>query len=968
MSNVTSSQTPVNVPDFDFATPAIKSPGYGFCPPAHEFNLGAPKIYSHSPEAGPDQTFFLAGENLTSDVVLWGMSDRQPGGEEYRPQVHFCTGRYLSATVPQRCYDGLFVGYVRSESGWSRPFVLNVPELWWVMPDLAQAGSDLRLFGRNLARRPDEGRPYVFLQKSGSEEAVTLNVKCCGKYSVRCSLPEDLVADQYRLLVHTGVGGEIGWSRPAKLQIVERDENKLKEWACEDLDCAELQETIDLAVSEGGGVVTLPEGEILLDKTLKLGPNVILQGTGDKNTVLRCRVTSPEPFEVPLERGTHTEPTGVSLPGNRMEFPVNIPSCGKWTVYVRYATEMSYRRKPGVSGKMSIFIDDEREVPLENLPNTGSFHTFRWSCSAEVRLEDGQHRIQFRNVRGGQMKLEAIAFSLADDLPPQDLESDEREDLVVLRNEDIDRFAADDGAVPPTHHVAVWLTGDGAGLKNVSIEGSPAVETGVLVRNKKFPEWIRDASVENVSVKCVVGNRWKNRPLHLRYAHGAVVSGCELYGQSGIYLSGVRQCTIGNNRLVCQTRYGSNANGAILGRQNIIEECAIVNNVVASPTGMNGGAGTVRRLLWVSTGHGSVSHNYIAGNTGARARFAGLAGTDQNVGETMLLEACQRIAYFGVAESAESRSVTLPESVPATPHEKMGVANPADLVKNEEGREKPFCPPDTEEDDGLGETIVDQYFVTVLDGPGIGQTRRVTGRESRTYQLERPWREQPTEESTIVVTTLFHQNLLVRNKSSDGMSGIQLWIGCVENVVADNTIERQRGGALSLTATCTTMASSMPRTWNRGIGVSNWNIFEGNLSDECSTGAGFGVGNTQGLPLNFPLALGNVLRHNTFRKNRAGGVNLRGATGTGGATNLGTIVEFNKVRDCRVAYHVQEGVDGVVLRRNFAYFWNYVGDDPGVGFWLKQEEGSIVVEKNVVEASHGRMRQNIEHIRHGEGD
>ena len=37
-------------------------------------------IYEHSREAGPDETFFLVGENLTKDVIAWGQSADERDG------------------------------------------------------------------------------------------------------------------------------------------------------------------------------------------------------------------------------------------------------------------------------------------------------------------------------------------------------------------------------------------------------------------------------------------------------------------------------------------------------------------------------------------------------------------------------------------------------------------------------------------------------------------------------------------------------------------------------------------------------------------------------------------------------------------------------------------------------------------------------------------------------------------------
>ena len=196
-------------------------------------------------------------------------------------------------------------------------------------------------------------------------------------------------------------------------------------------------------------------------------------------------------------------------------------------------------------------------------------------------------------------------------------------------------------------------------------------------------------------------------------------------------------------------------------------------------------------MIWLSTGRGSVDLNWIANNApgpsvfaaGAPAGFGGVAGTDQNVGETILFEACERIAYYGPAAGAEGQSVTLPAKLPPTPDDRLGNVERKQLAHDAAGNETPFWPPDVE---GTDEAPVGEYFVTVLRGRGMGQTRRVMARRGETYQLDRPWRVPPQSGSLILVHTAFWRNHIVGNQTPDGMTGIQLWISCIENVLSDN--------------------------------------------------------------------------------------------------------------------------------------------------------------------------------------
>ena len=152
----------------------------------------------------------------------------------------------------------------------------------------------------------------------------------------------------------------------------------------------------------------------------------------------------------------------------------------------------------------------------------------------------------------------------------------------------------------------------------------------------------------------------------------------------------------------------------------------------------------------------------------------------------------------------------------------------------------------------------------------------------------------------------------------------------------------------------------MPRTWNRGISPLFWNVAEGKRTEECSAGALVTSGDEDQIPVEFPRALGNVLRHNTFTRNRTDGVILTSRPAPTGvkdtsASVVGTLVEFNVVRDAAVAYHAASSTDMTVFRRNHAYFWYPVSNSPQrpIAFEVDPAESTTVLELNSIEGIHG---------------
>ncbi len=964
--------------DWPVPDPAPATPGPDYAPPIDRATAvaeEAPRVYEHSDDAGPDQSFFIVGEGLTPRVFVWGRSAASAEGQAWEVKTPLAEANYVTATLPERACDAVFLAWFGNDAGWSRPLRLNVPQPWWYWPREPAAGSKLRIFGRDLARRPDRTTAFLYLARPG-EPGRWLEVERAEKYTVTAQLPADLDPGAYQLWLHAGSGGAFGWSEPLAVRVVPGEEN---EGAIIDLappveaDGADvdLNQRLEEVAAGGGGTLRLAAGVYPFRGTIRVPGGVRLVGAGREATRLQLVQSEPHEF-APIGRiGWNRAPSGIHTPGDTMEYRVHFPAAGRWTVWQRYATDMSPWGHEGVSGNMTLEIDGSDPVALEDLANTGSFGTYRWSRSAEMTLAAGEQTLRWRNVQGGGISLDAFVFALDPDYQPSDRPWPESGDgVVVVQAEDVARFAARDGSLPSGVRAAVWLAGDGAALEDLTVSGTPQVNHGVVVTHPEPLGWVRRCRIENVRVADLEGKDFDTSAVRLIGAESAVVRNNELWGRTPLYLSGVRDGDLSHNRLVPATRFGGNSEAAIQGRNEVIERCIVEGNIVGSPPGAEAGGPQTRRLIWVSTGRGSVTHNWFAHNgvpapngPGAAAgagpmRFGGVAGTDQNVGEMILFEAQHRTMYFGPLAEACQESVTLPETLPPTPDARLGTVARELLAHDEQGNETPFWPP--HEWDESPEPPQGEYYVTVFQGPGQGQTRRVVRREGTQLRLDRPWRTAPAEGSIVAVGTAFYRNLIVGNHTADGMTGIQLWISCIENVIAGNSIARQRKPALFLYANGTTLASSMPRTWNRGISPLFFNHVEGNWAEECSTGALVTSGDYPDMPIEFPRALGNALRQNSFHRSRGDGVvlvsrSIDPAAGDTSASILGTLVEFNVVRDALTGYRAGPGSDGVLFRRNHAYFWYPVGRDTElpVAFRVDVPGARVAMEDNSIEGKSG---------------
>jgi hypothetical protein len=954
--------------------PDVPPPGASFAPPDRPTAPGAPQVFEYSHEAGPDETFFLVGEHLTGDVTAWGPSATAPlTGQEWKPRVQFHTDTYLAATLPENAPDGVFLVWVKNDKGYSAPIVLNAPQPWFCSPNRIdpKADSDLiDLYGRNLARRPDFHLGFVaFVQPGKPAHWETVSLPVIGeKTNLTFAPPETLAPGDYQVWVHAGNGGVWGWGGPVRLRVKAHDAPAPHETTLDSvISSARLQELLDAESKRpGGGIVHLPEGTFEIHGTLRIPAHVRLKGKEYHSPALQVVADPKARFARLSGSGWNQAPGRVHTPGDAMTYTLDVPTAGAWNVWVRYGADMKPFNQPGVSGNHTLQVDQNAPVPLLNLDNTGSWAPTVWSRAATLNLTAGMHTLIWKNVKGGGISLDAFVFALDPRFTPSMTPPPKTgPGLIVLQAEDCDRFETKEGELPGGDRAAVWLCSDGASLEGVKVLGNAQTNIGVAIQSPDPTGWISDCSVTDVDVADIDGKQAENCGLRVRNVDHATVESCRLRGRTPLFLSGARQSRFLANHLVPVTRFGGNAEAAILGRTEPIEECDINGNVVESPPGAKAGGPTARRLVWLSTGHGSITHNVIDENVpysrdavAGQARFGGVAGTDQNVGEMILFEGNHRTMYFGPLTGADEGSVTLPNTMPDTPGDRLGSVERKQLAHDAEGHETPFWPPDV--DDGTEELPIGEYYVTIFAGKGQGQTRRVVKREGEKLMLDKPWRVAPEKGSVVAIGTMFYQNLILNNHTPDGMTGIQLWISCVENVISGNTIARQRKPGLFLYANGTTLASSMPRTWNRGISPLFWNVAEGNRAEECSAGALVTSGDENRLPIEFPRALGNVLRHNSFIRNRTDGVVLTSRPTPEGvkdasASVVGTVVEFNVVRDAAVAYHAGPSSDATVFRRNHAYFWYPVNNstNPPIAFQVDALNPILAIEQNSIEGIHG---------------
>lgn len=447
----------------------------------------------------------------------------------------------------------------------------------------------------------------------------------------------------------------------------------------------------------------------------------------------------------------------------------------------------------------------------------------------------------------------------------------------------------------------VLMFGSGSALADLSIDGGGVLEQGIAIAGT------RPAPVERIALQRVRIDRLapfqsahgRTEAVLARHVHGLELRDSVLMGQGpALFLEDVADSAVIGNRLA------GGGEGIITGREGGVRRTIIEGNQLLSTQD-----GTVQavRAIWLSTLFGSTYENYIASNSGAN--FHPPPGTNQNRGEAILLETALSHPYFGHPQKTDSDSVTLPAQGP-----------------DWEALDR---------DSHLRGTPLTHYFAVIVDGPGQGQARRVVARDGQTLRLEQPWRVVPDADSTVVLTELFYRNLIVGNEIRDAMTGVQLWINGVENVVAGNRLSDLTREGILLHSGASGGPQTHPRFWpivghnlagfNRGIGVSYFNTVAGNTVLNAATGINVSASifrATQG-PIDWPTSMGNVARHNTVERPRGFGLwtGRRDRTfvpfdQAPGFALVGNLIEHNRLQGTQKPYGADDRAAAIALRRN----------------------------------------------------
>jgi parallel beta-helix repeat protein len=96
---------------------------------------------------------------------------------------------------------------------------------------------------------------------------------------------------------------------------------------------------------------------------------------------------------------------------DRLTWKIRVPAAGTYRVWLRYGHKMTDYGRPEMGGSYAFKVNGGEPVLLQNLPDTGAWNTFRWTHTCDLKLEAGEQVLEWVNLKGGGINMDAMALT-----------------------------------------------------------------------------------------------------------------------------------------------------------------------------------------------------------------------------------------------------------------------------------------------------------------------------------------------------------------------------------------------------------------------------------------------------------------------------------------------------------------------------------------------------------------------------
>lgn len=492
-----------------------------------------------------------------------------------------------------------------------------------------------------------------------------------------------------------------------------------------------------------------------------LGRNLYSRFSGGQAVWLRDGQGQLQQLDFGLPKGAHPGyDTTLTRPYELgVELPLDLAS-GDYTLFVHNGSggdlgwsqpfKISVRTPPTKPTRI-VKADDYGAIPNDDATDSAALEQALAKAASEadggiVQLEPGVYRLS-RNLKlppttilRGVGKGATTIATLHDEPMTEPFPHDNFPDR------DAGYYKAVTGVTP-----MIWLPAS-CGLEHLTVRGAPET-LGVLIGTRNGPGdgiALRDCAVINRHPVWFPGGKYRfpgNCVLIAGATDGLEIRDCRIEGSAPItsMMQVLRRAVIAGNTL---SSFPPGRTDCAIFRKPI--ECIIEDNYFLN----------AKRGLVIQP-QGMAVHNLVANNRVEHVERGG------NAGEVELWEG-GTVVVGGKVKAADACSLT-GEGVTWEAIDKQG--NRRDLHGDE----------------------LAGYVCLITKGRGLGQYRFVKTLDGDTLTLDQPWIVPPAPGAEFVVTTSSIENLILNNSDRDGDAGMQIWGGCLANVISGHISEDTEG-------------------------------------------------------------------------------------------------------------------------------------------------------------------------------
>lgn len=280
--------------------------GVGFPTFATNPDSGSPKIGKVNTTVPPNRTLIAHGKDLNSaTLVAWAeggvfsfnpIRTRSGSLQAIIPGKRTISGTSVLESVP----NSVMLVWPKNGSGHGAPVRVNAPEIFFLSQERVfkdTKDNELSIFGRNLKLEGSD--PYVVVEFNGVSKPVSIIRSKDTELIIRLpffSGRKEYAPGTYKVFVHNGTGGSLGWSWHKTYTVLANPYENLPIFNVNSYSGTNPIDKLTAAIAAvdtaGGGIIQLASATYTLSGNLNLPdrssgqPPIILRGAGVRHTFI----------------------------------------------------------------------------------------------------------------------------------------------------------------------------------------------------------------------------------------------------------------------------------------------------------------------------------------------------------------------------------------------------------------------------------------------------------------------------------------------------------------------------------------------------------------------------------------------------------------------------------------------------------------------------------------------------------